>query len=101
MKRLTEYHGWVRRRGNVLLEQSHQRWRGLWILPRLLSRPLGSEPLHASEFPFTHHRITLEVFGVGEAPVAEESQRWFALDELAATPVPSPHRRALTALLGN
>jgi len=101
MKRLTEYHGWMHRRGNVLLEQSHQRWRGMWILPRLLARPLGSEPLHASEFPFTHHRITLEVFGVGEAPVAEESQRWFALDELAATPVPSPHRRALTALLGN
>ncbi|HSV62647.1 MAG TPA: A/G-specific adenine glycosylase, partial [Chthoniobacterales bacterium] len=31
----TENHAFVARRGRVLLEQSTDRWRGMWILPRL------------------------------------------------------------------
>ena len=96
----TEHHGFALRRRRVLLEQSQDRWRGMWILPRLSSAPAASRPLHRSEFPFTHHRITLAVYDeprfYGKRP---ESQRWFSIDNLPSIPVPSPHRRALDALL--
>ena len=97
---LTEYHSLVRRNGHILLEQSNDRWRGMWILPRLTQPPKSVRALHAGEFPFTHHRITLTVFPVRHhQPTA--NQRWFSSGQLAQIPVPSPHRRALDALLGN
>ena len=95
---LTEKHTFVLRRGRVLLEQSADRWRGMWILPRLATFPGRGRPLHRSEFPFTHHRITLEVFS-GVTPGRNATGRWFSRRDLASIPVPSPHRRALTAIL--
>ena len=96
----TEHHGFVLRRRRVLLEQSQHRWRGMWILPRLSSAPAAAQPLHRSEFPFTHHRITLAVYsndgGVGKRT---KSQRWFPIRDLSSIPLPSPHRRALDDLL--
>ena len=35
----TENHGFSVRRGRVLLEQSQDRWRGMWMLPRLATVP--------------------------------------------------------------
>ena len=58
----TEHHGFSVRRGRVLLEQSQDRWRGMWMLPRLAMAPAKRKPLHVAEFPFTNHRITLTVF---------------------------------------
>jgi A/G-specific adenine glycosylase len=96
--RLTEPHTFARRRNRVLLEQSHQRWRGMWIMPRLRLTPKRS-PLLELDFPFTHHRITLAVFdGIG-AETPNDRQRWFPLEALEELPVPSPHRRALAQLL--
>ncbi len=95
LKLLTEHHAFSQRDGHVLLEQSASRWRGLWILPR--TAPNESTPLYVADFPFTHHRITLAVHA---AAVAEEAaHRWFPVSELAAVPLPSPHRRALEHLL--
>ena len=96
----TEHHGFSVKRGNVLLEQSQDRWRGMWMLPRLLTAPTKRNPLHVSEFPFTNHRITLTVFRqrVLGRP-AKSFQRWFPIDGLDSIPLPSPHRRALEILI--
>jgi A/G-specific adenine glycosylase len=96
----TEHHGFSLSRGRVLLEQSQDRWRGMWMLPRLATAPAKHQPLHISEFPFTNHRITLAVFSQRAAGRAAKSlQRWFPIDGLASIPLPSPHRRALERLL--
>lgn len=96
----TEHHGFALHRRRVLLEQSQCRWRGMWILPRLTSRPPTAQPVHRSEFPFTHHRITLAVY-THESAAKEKNQRqrWFPISELRLIPVPSPHRRALNEIL--
>jgi A/G-specific adenine glycosylase len=96
----TEHHSFVLSRGRVLLEQSQDRWRGMWILPRLAAAPAKRTPLHVSDFPFTNHRITLAVFPPG--PVrgsAKSNQRWFPVDALHSIPLPSPHRRAVEMLI--
>jgi A/G-specific adenine glycosylase len=96
----TEHHGFALRRRRVLLEQSQDRWRGMWILPRLSNAPATGKSLHRSEFPFTHHRITLAVYAderSGSKPIG--SQRWFPIDDLPSVPLPSPHRRALDDIL--
>jgi A/G-specific adenine glycosylase len=97
---LTEHHGFALRRRRVLLEQSQDRWRGMWILPRLSSAPAAHQPLHRSEFPFTHHRITLAVYSDKDVGGKRNgTQRWFPIHDLASIPLPSPHRRALDDLL--
>lgn len=96
----SEHHSFFVRRRRVLLEQSEDRWRGMWMLPRL-ERPPSARPLYRSEFPFTNHRITLTVFGQSRSPhLINSSQRWFAIDALDSLPLPSPHRRALVEILG-
>lgn len=96
----TENHSFVLRRGRVLLQQSTDRWRGMWILPRLKTAPRGVESLHRSAFSFTHHRITLDVYR-GAPDRKPCTLRWFSRRELASIPVPSPHRRALTRLVAS
>ena len=96
----TEHHGFALRGRRVLLEQSQNRWRGMWILPRL-TKPPPRSPLHLSEFPFTHHRITLAVYSDTKVGKARPSRRWFGINELATIPLPSPHRRALEAILAS
>jgi A/G-specific adenine glycosylase len=95
----TEHHGFALRRRRVLLEQSQHRWRGMWILPRLSSTPPAGRPLHRSEFPFTHHRVTLAVYSHESAVQKSELQNWFRISELSSIPIPSPHRRVLNDLL--
>jgi A/G-specific adenine glycosylase len=95
---LTEYHAFTLRSHRILLEQSRERWRGMWILPRLTATPQG-RPLLQLDFPFTHHRITLSVFVRSQPKSPNEGQRWFPLLALPNLPLPSPHRRALARLL--
>jgi A/G-specific adenine glycosylase len=95
----TENHSFVIRRGRVLLEQSTDRWRGMWILPRLTSPPLRRTRIHSSAFPFTHHRITLSVYSGFARRDKSDGRRWFALRDLPSIPLPSPHRRALDGIL--
>lgn len=95
----TEHHGFALRRRRVLLEQSQDRWRGMWILPRLICSPPSAQPVHRSEFPFTHHRITLAVYAHESAARKNQRQRWFPISELRLIPVPSPHRRAINEIL--
>jgi len=95
----TENHCFLIRRGRVLLEQSTDRWRGMWILPRLTGAGLRCKPIHRSAFPFTHHRITLTVYPGRDRQ--NGGGRWFPLSDLAAIPLPSPHRRALNDILAS
>jgi A/G-specific adenine glycosylase len=100
---LTESHALCTRTGAVLLEQCRQRWRGMWMLPPLkldgLKPSSLRRPVYVSAFPFTHHRVTLRVFRQPAREIDTGCQRWFLSDALDAIPIPSPHRRALTALL--
>jgi A/G-specific adenine glycosylase len=100
-QRLRELHSFNLIGDRVLLEQSRTRWRGLWILPALKTAPRGQSPVQISEFPFTHHRITLAVFAVSPSRAVHESRQWFPVRKLATIPMPSPHRRALDRLLEN
>lgn len=96
---LSEDHAFATRVGKVLLEQSQTRWRGMWILPRLTPQSRCTA-LHVSHFPFTNHRVTLRVFARKmRRPGA--THRWFTTDELQHIAIPSPHRRALAALLNS
>jgi A/G-specific adenine glycosylase len=95
----TENHSFVLHRGRVLLEQATDRWRGMWILPRLAAAPLRRDLIHRSAFPFTHHRITMSVYPGRNRRNRSSGDRWFALRDLSSVPVPSPHRRALNEIL--
>jgi len=101
-KRLIETHALIVRRGRILLEQSRHRWRGMWILPPLvidcLEQPrLQRRPVYESVFPFTHHRVTLSVYRCPAPKRIAPGQQWFgSIEEVA---MPSPHRRAIDALL--
>lgn len=95
---LFEPHTFARRHDRVLLEQSSDRWRGMWILPRLAQSP-KEDPLLKIDFPFTHHRVTLAVFAGLELKQPNDKQRWFSRRAIDRLPLPSPHRRALELLL--
>ncbi|MDQ6624889.1 MAG: A/G-specific adenine glycosylase [Verrucomicrobiota bacterium] len=100
LKLLVENHLFSRAGDSVLLEQSADRWRGMWILPRLANeRQTDQRVLYSAEFPFTHHRITLRVCEAVPDAAETTKRRAFSHDELDTIPMPSPHRRALNALL--
>lgn len=95
-KQVTETHALIVKRGRILLEQSRHRWRGMWILPPLQTRPTMTRPIYISIFPFTHHRITLMVCAQRAPKKLVANQRWFrSIDHIA---MPSPHRHAARRL---
>jgi A/G-specific adenine glycosylase len=98
-RRLTENHVCVVRQNKVLLERSAGRWRGMWILPPLKRRSRANGPIHTSIFPFTNHRITLNIFPKPWHQTDKRSQRWFAMKALDSIPLPAPHRRAINSVL--
>jgi A/G-specific adenine glycosylase len=104
MIEIEEDHAFMTRANEVALQQANHRWRGMWMLPPLKgdrsnSSRLTVRPIHVSVFPFTHHRVTLRVFRRFPRRNLDAMQRWFAISKLAAIPIPTPHRRALSDLL--
>jgi A/G-specific adenine glycosylase len=101
--RLTESHSLSTKEDAVLLERCHHRWRGMWMLPPLkldgLKPSILRRPVYVSAFPFTHYRVKLRIFRQPAREIYTGSQRWFRTDALGAIPIPSPHRRAIDALL--
>jgi A/G-specific adenine glycosylase len=99
---LEEDCAWMVRNGAVLLEQqAGSRWKGLWKLPRLRASPPEAAPLYESTYPFTHHRVRLRVWEeVSPGPLLI-GQQLVELTGLAALAFPSPHRRAVTALMAH
>jgi A/G-specific adenine glycosylase len=97
--RLIEQHAFVVRRGKLLLEQSSGRWRGMWILPPLQRRSANQRPVYRSIFPFTNHRVMLNVYARPRQKIGKPAQHWLRIDSLESIPMPSPHRRAVRDLL--
>src|SRR3984893_2665607 len=98
-KKLVERHALVRRAGNILLTKSANRWRGMWVLPPINGGSRKNGAIYHAVFPFTNHRITLQIFPGAERKIDNRTQRWFSRSELASIPIPSPHRRAIEQLL--
>jgi A/G-specific adenine glycosylase len=95
-----EFAAWIVGPEGLLLErQTGRRSGGLWLLPLLENRP-PAPPLFQTVYPFTHHRVTLEIHEVPAPERLSSEHRWFSrktvLDEAA---MPSGHRRAVAALL--
>lgn len=99
LKNLTENHFFARHRNKILLEKSAARWREMWILPMLRTKSATQQPVYESHFPFTHHRIKLVLFRKNRLRIARANQRWFPVRAIGSIPIPSPHRRAIEALL--
>ena len=97
--RLTEHHAFITRQKTILLQQANRRWRGMWILPPLQRRSANQRPAYQSIFPFTNHRVALNVYAQRRKKIDNHSQRWISVDSVDSTPVPSPHRRAIAALI--
>jgi A/G-specific adenine glycosylase len=101
-KLLVEKHAFTIRGDKLLLRKATKRWRGMWILPSFqldgLKPSSLREPIHSSVFPFTNHRITLDIFRVGRGKIDNRRERWFYPRELSSIPIPSPHRRAIEQL---
>jgi A/G-specific adenine glycosylase len=101
-KQLIETHALIVRRGRILLEQSHHRWRGMWILPPLdidclKQSRFQQRPVYECVFPFTHHRVTVSVYRRPAPKRIALGQQWFgSIEEVA---MPSPHRRAAQSLI--
>jgi A/G-specific adenine glycosylase len=98
-KRLVEPHVFAVRQGKILLQQSTTRWRRMWILPQLKARRISSTPIYVATFPFTHYRVTLQIFADAPSRIDNKCQSWVAFHVLDSIPIPSPHRRAISALL--
>ena len=97
MKKLVERHSLIMKDGKLLLKKSLKRWRGMWTLPSLNGHGTG-RAIYTAVFPFTNHQITLQIFP-GRVRKMDKQYRWFSKREVESTPIPSPHRRALTILL--
>ena len=97
----TETHALIVRRGRILLERSHHRWRGMWILPplKINGSTFQGSPVYQRVFPFTHHRITLVVYRHAAPRKIASEQQW--IGSIEDLPMPSPHRRAIEALVRN
>jgi A/G-specific adenine glycosylase len=98
-QRLTERHAFAYQRGALLLQRCQKRWQGMWMLPPLDDAPADQPALHLSTFPFTYHRVALQVFASSAKRSARKEQQWFSVSAIDTLPIPSPHRRAIKALL--
>ena len=99
-KQLVEKHAFVASRDKLLLAQSANRWRGMWILPPLSLKSKGNDAIYQATFPFTNHRVSLQIFRGRERKIDNPRKCWFPFRQLDSIPIPSPHRRAIDALLG-
>jgi A/G-specific adenine glycosylase len=99
-KQLVEKHSFVIRNDKLLLTQSANRWRGMWILPPLNLSSKRNGAIYKATFPFTNHRVTLQIFRKRKRKIDNPQKSWFPFRKLNSIPIPPPHRRAIDALLG-
>jgi len=98
-RQLIETHAFIIKQKRILLQQAHHRWRGMWILPSLQRRPANQRPVYKSIFPFTNHRIALNIYARRSCKIDKHFNRWIKIESLDSIPIPSPHRRAVRQLL--
>ncbi len=91
---VTEARGFVFSGQKLWLEPSPgPRWRGMWVLP--VTDSGGRTPDHVEIHPITRFRVTLQLF---EEKKGSRLLTGFSPHDLP--PMPSPHLRAVAALLG-
>jgi A/G-specific adenine glycosylase len=101
-QKIQEKYWWIRKDQDVLLRQATgRRWRGLWTLPPAAAEEIASHQLPLLQLchPITKYLVSLNVFS---GPVPEPlpyNFRWQSLAALHDLPMPSPHRRAVEAIL--
>jgi A/G-specific adenine glycosylase len=98
-KRLIERHALILKNNRLLLTKATSRWREMWILPAVNGCSRNQRPIYRAIFPFTNHRITLQIFHGREQKIDSRAHFWFSKQELKSIPIPSPHRRAIEQLL--
>ena len=87
------------RKGVLLQQETGKRRTGLWKLPTLPDALPELPPvLHRCSYGITRYKVTLWVHDFDGKPQHENS-RFVPLSELKDLPMPSPYRRALTAVL--
>ncbi len=91
---VTERRAFVVDTAGLHLLRSTGRWRGMWILPETAA---GGEIAHVERYPITRYRVRMEV--VRQSPAEWSGLRAFGWDEVPSIPIPSPHRRAIEALV--
>ncbi|HEY0792061.1 MAG TPA: A/G-specific adenine glycosylase [Chthoniobacterales bacterium] len=97
-----ERYWWVYDGQRVLLQQRPpaKRWAGLWTLPVVQHGELPAEPFVSLRHHVTRYSINLQVLRGPAAGVPDPSPLlWQPLAELAAVPIPTPHRRAIALAL--
>jgi A/G-specific adenine glycosylase len=98
-RQLIERHAFVASGEKLLLAKAETRWRGMWILPAINGKLKRARTIYESLFPFTNHRIRLQIYRERPPKIDDCQTRWFPFHKLQSTPIPSPHRRAINALL--
>ena len=90
---ISEERAFIFEQGKLWLEPSQgPRWRGLWVLPKAEST--NSRADHVEVYAITRFRVTMEVFIESRKC---RSLAGYVPDGLP--PMPSPHRRAVAAML--
>jgi A/G-specific adenine glycosylase len=97
--RLFEKHAFVVNENQILLQKADHRWRGMWILPPVQTTSAEQRPIYKSIFPFTNHRVALNVYAHRPRKIDKRSQHWIGIDSLDSIPIPSPHGNAVRHLL--
>jgi A/G-specific adenine glycosylase len=92
---VTEQRAFIMGNGYVHLASSTARWKGMWILPEVEAN--GHPPAHIETYPITRYRVRMEVVRLAAGNM--QGLRAFPIDSLGEIPIPSPHRRAIRALL--
>jgi A/G-specific adenine glycosylase len=92
---VSEARAFVFEQGKLWLElSSDPRWRGLWLLPRAEST--DSPPDHVEAYSITRFRVTMSVH-----IEPRKNPRLVGYPLRALPPMPSPHRRAVAAMLAS
>lgn len=68
------------------------RWKGLWLLPEVENASYPAD--HVEVYPITRYRVTMKVFHISNPLPGLQP-----FSPAALPPMPSPHRRALEAML--
>jgi A/G-specific adenine glycosylase len=92
---VTERRAFILKDGWLHMASSTARWKGMWILPEVEAN--GQTPAHIETYPITRYRVRMEVVRLSAGIM--DGLRAFPIDSLDEVPIPSPHRRAIRAML--
>ena len=99
-QRIQENYRWIRRDESILLRQAlGRRWKGLWTLPPATEVTSDQLPLFQLRHPITKYLVCLNVFPGPVPDLLPENFRWQTIASICDLPMPSPHRRAVEAIL--